>query len=470
MSQEFFINVTESPYNADPTGANDSSAAIQNAINASPQGTILIPSGNYKLSTGITITNKTSVQIMGEGAFNGTTLRFQPNSGDVFTFSNCQHCNISLLNITYAGVAKGGNAVVLQNNCFVVGLNDVRMDYCFNGVWIKEATETRLSKVQFRFLHGNYGILFGGGVSGCFRAILDDILADNPYPRPYPNNTSSNPNGVGGWSPSTSYQLNDIATAGPRIYQCVQAGVSASSGNGPSGDGGGLRSPQNITDGTVQWRFVSKKITWIKQQSFGYSLVINKAALLNGFMGLQMKDASSPGNPPNWIFGTDIECDHNYNANVLLSGGEGVYISGSWFGSCLNGNAISMVPPFGGQFSLVNSRVSFAANHGILIGAAGTTGTPKDILIQSNFIGGNGQAQSNTYHGVVAIGEGIVITNNRIGTDVASSLKTQNSGVFMISGAQGFIIKDNDLTGNITAKVIDGSGSSNAIVKDNLPV
>src|SRR5712664_2152740 len=57
------INITDAPYNADPTGSADSTTAIQNAINALPVtgGDINGPCGTYKISSTVTIGNGTTV-------------------------------------------------------------------------------------------------------------------------------------------------------------------------------------------------------------------------------------------------------------------------------------------------------------------------------------------------------------------------------------------------------------------------
>lgn len=49
------------------------------------------------------------------------------------------------------------------------------------------------------------------------------------------------------WLPNTTYSLNQTVQAGGAPFRCTQAGVSASSGTGPSGIG------SSIADGTVTW-------------------------------------------------------------------------------------------------------------------------------------------------------------------------------------------------------------------------
>jgi|GEM_PF-6548631 len=447
---KFSINVTDAPFNATGDGVTDDSAAIQNAINhvckqPGQNSIIHFPAGRYLLKSPIIIENANSVQLVGEGSFGGTTLLYGgAEVHDVVTFNNCQHSSLQCMNIQYAhdNTATNGNAVTLDGNCYQVLLFDVRMDYCYNGVWIKAATETRLSKVQFRSMLGTYGVRFGGP-SGCYRAVLDDIIANNPYPLDYPATAS-----IGPWAPGKEYVLGDIVDSNGCIYQCSKAGRS-STGAGPSGNGGGLRTPTPIADGGAEWNFVSNSITWIVQESNGYSLVINKAALINGYIGYRMTSTLAPANPPMWVMACDMECDHSYYANLRLDGGQGAYITTSWFGSCLTGNAVNILPPFLGQVSLTNSRISFAAQHGVLIGEYGNPSLPADILLQSNFIGGNSQQKQCQFNGIVSVADGLTVNGNRIGADIAApSARTQHAGVYIMPGSSNTIVTSNNLRTN----------------------
>lgn len=53
------------------------------------------------------------------------------------------------------------------------------------------------------------------------------------------------------WAASTSYSVGNKVKANRKVYECVVAGTSASSGDGPNGTG------PEITDNTVTWRFWS---------------------------------------------------------------------------------------------------------------------------------------------------------------------------------------------------------------------
>ncbi|MES2986221.1 MAG: fibronectin type III domain-containing protein, partial [Patescibacteria group bacterium] len=62
------IDVTQSPYNADDTGATDASAAIQAAINAAGNGDVVyMPAGTYRLENSLYAQNKSNFTLRGAG-------------------------------------------------------------------------------------------------------------------------------------------------------------------------------------------------------------------------------------------------------------------------------------------------------------------------------------------------------------------------------------------------------------------
>src|SRR3954463_9546728 len=63
---------------------------------------------------------------------------------------------------------------------------------------------------------------------------------------------------AGGWIPSTvlphvdqAYGIGTLVTNSSNIYQCITSGIASTSPGGPSGEG------NDITDGTVHWRFIT---------------------------------------------------------------------------------------------------------------------------------------------------------------------------------------------------------------------
>lgn len=79
-----FVSVND--FGADPTGVNDSTAAIQAAIDSfsSGQGTVYFPKGTYLVTSTVTI-NKDRVNLIGAGQW-VTQIKFQPVADDICFF------------------------------------------------------------------------------------------------------------------------------------------------------------------------------------------------------------------------------------------------------------------------------------------------------------------------------------------------------------------------------------------------
>ena len=135
-------------FGADATGANDSTTAIQNAINALTTGqTLIFPAGTYKTNTGFTINNKTNVRLTGGGTINmngaGTAAYiFQPTG----TVAGLEIDHLILTgdnNSGYSQVAIGCNSgQVISNTSFhdlnISNINVGISHNCFSGgSWTK---------------------------------------------------------------------------------------------------------------------------------------------------------------------------------------------------------------------------------------------------------------------------------------------------------------------------------------------
>ncbi|MDE2105915.1 MAG: hypothetical protein KGL39_52320 [Patescibacteria group bacterium] len=104
------ICVTDAPFNADPTGTNDSTASLNDAVAAlgSQGGTVVLPPGDF-LMDGIVISSS-NVHIRGAGR--GATKILKKNAtGDLFQFGAVQQCSVKHLSIQPAsGVTMAGGA------------------------------------------------------------------------------------------------------------------------------------------------------------------------------------------------------------------------------------------------------------------------------------------------------------------------------------------------------------------------
>lgn len=182
-----YLNVTQSPYVADNTGAKDVTTAIQNAINdgsSKGQG-VFIPSGTYTISSPLKVNNVTI-----EGAGEWYTVL----TGHHVEFSG--NYNPASSNVNISNLAIFGNVVNRDNNDGTVNaFNGGFSNSNINNVWIQNAKvgawiigpTTNLTLDSLRILdttadginfYANYGQITSSTVKNCFlRNTQDDGLA-----------------------------------------------------------------------------------------------------------------------------------------------------------------------------------------------------------------------------------------------------------------------------------------------------
>ena len=207
--------------------------------------------------------------------------------------------------------------------------------------------------------------------------------------------------------------------------------------------------------------------TWVTLDSYADSLSLVQCALLNGAYGVRMIDSAATGSSyPQFLWGIDLECDHNNYTGISLEAGVGVYIGTSWIGSCLTGNGIIFTSSFGGDASIVNTRVAGNYQHGILING----GT--DINVTSCVSANNSQQTTGTYHDIT-VASGItrfMISTCRTGVIAPNTTGASKSGygIFISTGSDYFSVTGNLNYGSVYGGVNNGSGTgTNKIVANN---
>jgi len=151
------LSVTAAPFYADPSGVKDSSAAIQNCINAvhaAGGGTVSFPAGTYKISfagageatSGSMFTVPSNITFAGAGQ-STTKLLMAPNQGNYRYIFDCQvdrASNVTFqdLTIDQNGLNAGGNLPSASNMRTVIiftnGTGDIVQRCHFTnlvGVW-----------------------------------------------------------------------------------------------------------------------------------------------------------------------------------------------------------------------------------------------------------------------------------------------------------------------------------------------
>jgi hypothetical protein len=123
------INVTQAPYNADPSGKADSTTALTNAINAAEISgqTVYIPTGTYTISA-VLYVNKVTIEGAGEWytVITGSDVEF---GGQIGNPSN---------NVNISNLALFGNVAVRNDgDGNVNGLNGGFSNSTFSNLWIQ---------------------------------------------------------------------------------------------------------------------------------------------------------------------------------------------------------------------------------------------------------------------------------------------------------------------------------------------
>lgn len=158
------------PVGADPTGSQDSTAALQAAFSAVPAsgGVVYVPQGTYKISSALTASNNTIIQGDGPHATVISQTSTTANAVTATTPSNLAIRDLSLqgpnsgsgngINFTDNAGAGVSQLVTLQN----VGVNQ----FGGHGVYVETPIVTTLSKVNVSNCGGNGFYLNTNGTGG----------------------------------------------------------------------------------------------------------------------------------------------------------------------------------------------------------------------------------------------------------------------------------------------------------------
>lgn len=454
-------------YGADPTGVTNSDSAWTAAVAAG--GEIYVPNGIYLFDTVKTITSKNGLTFHGEGVGagggeGGVVFRFSTATGDCITFSNCQHSGLRNIRFKPTVRRTSGWDVKFTGGCFMCSTHDTRHEYTYNGVWVHHATETEIHHPIFRNMYGPEPFLYGRGATASeasYRCTVYNLRGDNPY--------STEPDAVA-HANTTAFSLGDLIRETSGFYECTTAGTSGT-GTPPTAPGGTTAAEgftTEVTDGTVGWTFRGNaSLAWVTQDSYGYSLIMDKVAALNGWLGFYKRDttaAASNASVPlfTWLWG--FEADHNHLYGLALINGMNAYLSNCWVSSALDGNGIAVGPNYIGELQIDGGRVFGCAEHGILVNAG-----PINWRLSGITITANSQKTSATYHGIttgVNCERGRIYGCTTVRTDGGSN--PQAYGLLASTGIDNVIITDNDFTGNTTGSTSGVVASSTILFNNNL--
>lgn len=125
-----FFNVLD--YGADNTGTNDTTSAIQNAINSIPSGAVLFfPSGTYKVSSTITLSNPVTLSAL--SAINTCVIQTSSATADVFSLTSGNITFIGL-SITTSVTRTAGYHINVTGLLSSVYLTNLYLSGWFSGI------------------------------------------------------------------------------------------------------------------------------------------------------------------------------------------------------------------------------------------------------------------------------------------------------------------------------------------------
>lgn len=164
----------------------------------------------------------------------------------------------------------------------------------------------------------------------------------------------------------------------------------------------------------------------------------------------------------------DFECVFS-REGAYFEGANVIRAVNSVFGSTTSENGVSISTSFTGNLAFTNNDIRQNAKHGILVNGG------KDVVITGGVVGNNSQEAAGSYNGI-AVHKNVshfTITGVRSGTIVLPSgmpSATQKYGISIGSGgsADYFVVTGNNLTGNVTGGLNDGSSGTNKVVANNL--
>ena len=452
-------------FGAKGDGATNDFTAIAAAITyveSLGAGTVLFPPGNYRINSGLTVSTS-NVLLLSE-AVGAATIVFAATTGFAVTLTGTFNSGVRGLDFTSgqptgkSAAPTAGAAILITGNGFHNFADWVTCQYTFDAIHVISASETRILHLVMRFLFGTAGVYYAGTVSlPSFRLILDDIIGDNPYV----SEPSSISTQILSYAANTAFTLNQVVSNAGCVFQCVQGGTTGPS-SAPTNPGSFTT---QITDGSVKWQFICAQLAWVWMDNYAYSLVIDKASLVDGNWAFRMTDAADTGTSlPTWCDAFDLECDHNFAHAISLEAGYGFYLSDGWISSALTGNGIFVGDACFGEVSVgPGSRIFGCAENGILFA------TGENLLVAGAFIAANSEASGGTFHGVNVVTPGFfAVTDSAIGGSPGGN-GVQGFGIFIGSAATDFSITTNVLTGNATGSISNNAAAGPAqIIANNV--
>lgn len=156
------VVITGSPFNADPTGNTDSTAAIQAAINSLSVngGMVIIPPGIFLVAGTLNITSG-NIMIAGTG-LRSSQLKFANGNanGIVIGGQATQIIGVTLKDLYLKGAGKTGGSIINASVISELMIERCDIDNAFNGIYLQQTNTVTISNcvLNVTVLGGSFAI------------------------------------------------------------------------------------------------------------------------------------------------------------------------------------------------------------------------------------------------------------------------------------------------------------------------
>lgn len=124
-------------YGADPTGKNDSTTAIQTAINSAIAvggGVVIIPPGNYRITSPLAVTSS-PIRISGSSPQSSWIVADFKTAAWALNVETARGVVFENFGINCASSATGTSGLILENS-FIVTLQNLEIQSCAVSIWV----------------------------------------------------------------------------------------------------------------------------------------------------------------------------------------------------------------------------------------------------------------------------------------------------------------------------------------------
>lgn len=399
----------------DNTAAGNAAVAYINATG----GYVYWPQGSYVFNSALNSITSLSGGFIGAGRGNNSTISqtltlpygtvFRCNFASGALIINNASANFYMADICFWPIAyRSTEEILIEGNASNSVFERLNFVFCWRAFNIPVSAVMIIRDIYFFSLFGPQDVLVGGSTNGGITALgaQATLLINNVHYTAWQGAVPSF-SGAGkvynSWTTSRTQALYDLTINNGYVWQCAQAGTTASSGSGPTiptythATGVGSPLATQITDGTVKWVMItSGNHAGVTIDSYSVGTWLDNVELTAGVNGLHMTDTvAASGSAPTYTWLKACLANELMGAGYAFDGGGIVEMDGCVGNFCISsaGVTVGASAAFKGDLSILGGRYSQNGTQGIFIGGSGTNG----IKINNARVAANSQLSAGTY-------------------------------------------------------------------------